>query len=337
MDGQVVGLPGVTMSQLGALAAFFHIGTAVLDADGKGHTLNAQWASLARLPSHESRREWMDTIHPGDREAARECVARAAVDGDSEIECRLNTGNGRAVWVHMRVFRMEGATTGRQYIVGISDISRFHEMRLRHVEKELQNIEDLRRSMLSTIESLGAMEAVRDLYTAGHQSRVGRVAVMIGEHFGLGEESCTGLRLAATLHDVGKVGIPLEILTKPAKLDHSEFSMMKTHSTKGYEILRNVRSMWPLARVAYEHHECLDGSGYPQGLKGGDILLESQIAAVADIVESMTAHRPYRPGLPMEMALETVRGMRGTKLNPDAVDVCVSLAESGKLRLPELD
>jgi len=337
MDGPVVGLPGVTIPQLGELAAFFHIGTAVLDADGNGDMLNAQWASLARLPSPESRREWMDTIHPEDREAARECVARATAAGHSDIECRLNTGNGSPVWVHLRVFRMNGSIPAQQYVVGISDITRFHEMRLRHVQKEIQNIEDLRRTMLSTIESLGAMEAVRDLYTAGHQSRVGRVAVMIGESLGLGEESCTGLRLAATLHDVGKVGIPLEILTKPAKLDHSEFSMMKTHAAKGYDILRNVRSVWPLARVAYEHHECLDGSGYPQGLKGGDILLESQIAAVADIVESMTAHRPYRAGLPMKTALETVRGMRGSKLNPDAVDTCVTLVESGKLKLPELD
>jgi HD-GYP domain-containing protein (c-di-GMP phosphodiesterase class II) len=172
--------------------------------------------------------------------------------------------------------------------------------------------------MISTIE-------VRDPYTSGHQSRSADVARAIATEMGLPQEQIEGLRMAGSIHDIGKLSIPAEILSKPSKLSEIEFALIKEHSQKGYEILQDVESPWPLAEIVYQHHEGMDGSGYPRNLKGNDILIEARILNVADVVEAMASHRPYRPSLGIDAALNEIEKNRGTKYDEAVVDACLKL------------
>ena len=146
-----------------------------------------------------------------------------------------------------------------------------------------------------TIEALATVSEVRDPYTAGHQRRVTRLACAVARELGLPADRVAGLRVMGLLHDMGKISIPAEILSKPGKLSDTEFAIIKSHAQAGYEIVKEIRFPWPVAEVILQHHERLDGSGYPQGLTGPDIILEARILAVADVVEAMASHRPYRP------------------------------------------
>ena len=230
----------------------------------------------------------------------------------------------------VRVDSLRSDLEGRPIIIGLAQDISEHVRAERDLESYMARFES---SMVSTVEALSKMESVRDLYTAGHQTRVGRLAEAIGSELGLDHERVTGLHMAAILHDVGKIGVPIEILTKPAALTSSEMAMVREHPGKGYEILHKTDSIWPLARVAFEHHERLDGTGYPRGLRGDQILLESQITTVADIAEAMAAHRPYRLGFPVPVVLEAVMKGRGKAFNPDVVDACVKVVSSGRVPL----
>lgn len=183
----------------------------------------------------------------------------------------------------------------------------------------------LRASLLESIAALAATVEMRDLYTAGHQKRVAHLAVAMAKEMKLSEKQIEGIHLAGIVHDVGKIQIPAEILSKPGRLSEIELSMIKQHPLSGYEILKGIDFPWPIAQIVLQHHERMDGSGYPQGLKGDAILLESRIIAVADVVEAMASHRPYRPALGIDMALEEVSQFRGTKYDAQAVDACVAL------------
>jgi PAS domain S-box-containing protein len=230
----------------------------------------------------------------------------------------------------VRVDSLRSDLEGRPIIIGLAQDISEHVRAERALESYMARFEA---SMVSTVETLSRMESVRDLYTAGHQTQVGLLAEAIGSELSLDHDRVTGLHMAAILHDVGKIGVPIEILTKPAALTSLEMAMVREHSAKGHEILHKTDSIWPLARVAFEHHERLDGTGYPRGLKGSQILLESQITTVADIVEAMVAHRPYRPGFPVHVALDEVVKGRGKAFNPDAVDACVKVVSEGRVKL----
>jgi putative nucleotidyltransferase with HDIG domain len=166
---------------------------------------------------------------------------------------------------------------------------------------------------------------MRDPYTAGHQQRVAKITRAIAEELGLPEQQIEGLYLASVVHDVGKVMVPAEILSKPGKLTELEFSLIKQHSEAGYEILKEVDFPWPIAQFVLQHHEHLDGSGYPAGLKGEDILLEARILSVADIIEAMASHRPYRAGFGIEVALEEVSSKRDVLYDRAVVDAALRL------------
>ncbi|HSG61468.1 MAG TPA: HD domain-containing phosphohydrolase [Pseudomonadales bacterium] len=170
---------------------------------------------------------------------------------------------------------------------------------------------------------------MRDPYTAGHQERVADVSVMIGKSLGLSKYDLEGLRLAAVVHDIGKIKIPISILTKPRRLNEVEYALMKTHPAASYQILKGLDMPWPVADIAHQHHEAWDGSGYPQGLKGEQILLEARILSVADIVESMSASRPYRPALGLDAAVAEIKKQRGLKLDPMVVDAFLACLEAG--------
>jgi PAS domain S-box-containing protein len=197
-----------------------------------------------------------------------------------------------------------------------------HALDAAQAEREIE-IERFRRGMELTIEAISSTVESRDPYTAGHQRRVGDIATAIAAEMGLDSFFIQGLRLAAMVHDVGKIQIPLQILSKPGKLSAIEFELIKTHTTAGYEILKGLDLPWPLAEAVHQHHEYLDGSGYPRGIQGDAIILEARILTVADIVESMSAPRPYRPALGLKAALDEITRQRGSRLDPQVVDACL--------------
>jgi len=183
----------------------------------------------------------------------------------------------------------------------------------------------LKASLVGTIVAISKAVEARDPYTAGHQQRVARLARCIAQEMDMDSDRIDGLRMGATIHDIGKIHLPAEILSKPSKLTEMEFELIKTHCQVGYDILKDIEFPWPVANIAYQHHERLDGTGYPQGLKGEEICLEARIVAVADVVEAMASHRPYRPTLGIDAALEEITVHRGEWFEPAAVDACLKL------------
>jgi PAS domain S-box-containing protein len=192
------------------------------------------------------------------------------------------------------------------------------------VEHE-QHATILRQSLEQSIQAIAGTVEARDPYTAGHQRRVGVLAIAIAEEMGLPKEQINGIHFASIIHDLGKIRIPAEILSKPGKITDIEYMLIKTHPQAGYDILKDVEFPWPIADIILQHHERLDGSGYPQGLKGAQILFESRIIAVADVVEAMSSHRPYRPTLGGEAAIDEIKRGRGSAYDSVVVDTCLRL------------
>ena len=175
------------------------------------------------------------------------------------------------------------------------------------------------------IQAMAATVETRDPYTAGHQRRVANLGRAIAQEMGLTEHQIDGIRMAGTVHDLGKISIPAEILSKPTKLSDIEFSLIKTHPQISYDILKDIDFPWPVAQTVFQHHERINGSGYPLGLKGEEILLEARILAVADVVEAIASHRPYRPAYGIEVALEQISKKKGILYDTAAVDACLRL------------
>jgi PAS domain S-box-containing protein len=226
--------------------------------------------------------------------------------------------------------------TGRNGTVIIfRDISGHDEAAEVRRHSEL-SIERLRRGLAATVQAIAAIVETRDPYTAGHQRRVADLSRTIARAMALTDDRIDGIRMAASIHDIGKVSVPAEILSKPAKLRTTESELIKEHPQAGYEILKNIDFPWPIARMVLEHHERIDGSGYPKGLTGNQLLMESKIIAVADVVEAIASHRPYRPALGIDMALEEIRKHRGVLYDPEVVDTCLGLILEKGYRMKEM-
>jgi len=180
-----------------------------------------------------------------------------------------------------------------------------------------------------------AME-MRDPYTAGHENRVAEIAVAIGREMGWPEQQLQGMRIAALVHDIGKITIPAEILNRPGKLSPAEWAVIIGHPETAHAILRDIPFVWPVAEIVRQHHEKLDGSGYPFGLKESAILPEAKVLAVADIMEAMASNRPYRPAIDLAHVLEMLESQAGTLLDAEAVRICVSLFREKRLVIPGL-
>ena len=210
-------------------------------------------------------------------------------------------------------------------LVGYRGIGREITIR-KKVEKDLENsLKKVEKTMEAAIQAISYTMETRDPYTTGHQRRVTQLACAIAKEMGVAPWQIDGIRVAGLLHDIGKIAVPTEILSKPGRLSDIEFSMIKAHPKVGFDILKNVDFEWPIARIVVQHHERLDGSGYPFGLRGRDILQESRILAVADVVEAMSSHRPYRPALGIDKALaEVVRG-DGTLYDSEVVLACAKV------------
>ena len=198
-------------------------------------------------------------------------------------------------------------------------------------------VSDLERIFLRTITSLSGLMEIRDLYTLGHQNRASDIARRIANEMGLDATVVDGVRFGATLHDIGKIGIPSDILNKPAKLDGEEYGLIKTHTTKGYTVLKGIDFPWPVAEMVYQHHERLDGTGYPLGLAGDEILLEAQIIGVADTLDSINSYRPYRQGLGLEEAMRIIKEGAGSVFSTEVVDACCRLAERKEMPLGQVE
>jgi HD-GYP domain-containing protein (c-di-GMP phosphodiesterase class II) len=188
-----------------------------------------------------------------------------------------------------------------------------------------ENVERLRKSLGATINAMAVTVETRDPYTAGHQRRVADLARAIAMEMNMERNQIDGVRMASMIHDIGKISIPSEILTKPTQLTALEFGLIKTHPQSGYNILKDIEFPWPIARIVLEHHERLNGSGYPNGLKGEQLLLESRIIAIADVVEAISSNRPYRPAHGIEVALDEITKNKGTLYDPELVDACLRL------------
>jgi PAS domain S-box-containing protein/putative nucleotidyltransferase with HDIG domain len=192
-------------------------------------------------------------------------------------------------------------------------------------EKLERTLENLRQTTTATVQVMAHVVETRDAYTAGHQRRVADIAVAIAGEMQLPSHTIEGIRMAGVIHDIGKISIPAEILSKPGDLRRKEFELIKDHPQMGYEILKDVEFPWPIAEIVHQHHERMDGSGYPNGLRGGEILLEARIIAVSDVVEAIASHRPYRPARGIDTALEEIKTNQGILYDRDVVDACLSL------------
>jgi PAS domain S-box-containing protein/putative nucleotidyltransferase with HDIG domain len=196
----------------------------------------------------------------------------------------------------------------------------------KRAEEDLKkSLQQLRQAMQATIQALSQIVETKDPYTSGHQKRTTNLARAIATEMHLSSDQIEGIRVAGALHDIGKISIPAEILSKPSKLAAAEYSLIKEHARQGYEILKDVESPWPLAEIVHQHHERMNGSGYPRGLQGEEILIEARILAVADVVEAMASYRPYRPALGIDKALEEIEKNKGILYDILAADACLRL------------
>jgi PAS domain S-box-containing protein len=239
----------------------------------------------------------------------------------SLVEFRLRHKNGSDVYVET-----QGSTVISNGIpVAIQAIARDITERKQAEEERKQSFERMRKALGATVQAISITVEMKDPYTAGHQQRVSDLARVMATEMGLSADRRDFIRTASAIHDIGKISIPSEILSKPTKLTDLEFDLIKTHSQSGHDILKDIEFPWPVADVVLQHHERMDGSGYPQGLKGDDILLEARILVIADVVEAIASHRPYRPALGIDIALEEISENKGILYDANAVDACLKL------------
>ena len=240
----------------------------------------------------------------------------------------------RRVEMELRLARLE---LERRVEIRTEELARANDelngkvLETRRSEDHLQNsLDRLSRALEATLKAMALTLETRDLYMAGHQHRVSELAVAIAQEMNLAWDKVEGLRLAGIIHDIGKISTPVEILAKPVRLTKTEFQLVKDHPRVGYELIKDISFPWPVAHIVLQHHERLDGSGYPEGLSGDAILLEARILAVADVIESLSSHRPYRPALGLEKGMEEIRKGRGIRYEPRAVDACLKIFREGR-------
>jgi len=315
-----------------ALAETPLVGTYILD-DGRITYANPRAADIFGYARGEMLgHSVLDIIVPEDQERVIEDIRRLAAGEASELR---NEFIGTRKDGHPVSIGAGGVATtlgGRRVIVGMAqDITdkRRAEETIRHYITRLEH------AVLGTVDAVSQMVELRDPYTAGHERRVGELSAAIAAEMGLDDNMQRGLRIAGAVHDIGKIGIPAEILSKPSRISPTEFELVKSHAQQGYEVLKGIDFPWPVAEVARQHHERLDGSGYPRGLKGDDILLEARIMAVSDVVESMASHRPYRPGRGIQEALDEIERGAGKIYDANVVAACLRLFRERKYELPQ--
>ncbi|MCX6559608.1 MAG: response regulator [Candidatus Aminicenantes bacterium] len=297
------------------------IGDGVIAADAEGLVtfLNPLAERLTGLERHEILGRPLSEILPVRLDAADFDPEGRALRTEEGV---LTDKAGRSLPIEQTVSPIRGRRpTAAGHVLIFRDITA-----RKKAETEIrQSTERLKKALAGTIQAMAMTIEMRDPYTAGHQRRVSKLSCAIAARMGLPPEQIEGIRMAGEIHDVGKIYVPAEILSKPGQLTEIEFSIIRTHAQVGYDILKTIEFPWPIAKIVHQHHERMDGSGYPSGLRGEAILLEARIVCVADIVEAMSSHRPYRPARGVEAALEEVSRGRGRQYDPDVVDACLAL------------
>lgn len=303
--------------------------------------VDSQGITVARVPDH-GRWAGREVIEPALRQAFVDGVRNKtvvgadgwtyrvqAVDPQSNLQVVVAARSAAAVSSLNRMFLENIAIYGAiALIVGWLAWLASERIVVRGVDAEL------RAGLLNTIGTLGNAVDARDPYTAGHQARVAHLATAIGRRMGLSPDRLEGLHLGALIHDIGKLTVPTAILTKSSPLTDDEFALIKGHSKAGYAIVKDTQFRWPIAEMVYQHHERLDGSGYPRGLKGDQIILEARIIAVADVVEAITSPRPYRAALGINVALKEIQDRAGTAYDPKVAKAVVELFTQDAYELP---
>ncbi|MDP1594729.1 MAG: PAS domain S-box protein [Gallionella sp.] len=301
-----------------------------LDIEGRIVSFNPYLEALSGWRLEEARgKDWFSMFVPERDSKSIRKLFQTAIDGTRTLGnvTTLLSRDGRELhieWYDTQLKDSKGEVKGLLAIG--QDITQRELME----QEKLEAGTHLRNALEDAIGAIAATLEQRDPYTAGHQRRVAELARAIGVEMGLTDQILEGIYFGGLIHDIGKISVPAEILGKPGKISEIEFGLIKTHAEAGYQIVKDVEFPWPVAQMVYQHHERLDGSGYPQGLVGEQIILEARIMAVSDIVEAMSANRPYRPGLGMEAALKEITRLRGTGLDPLAVDACLRvISEQG--------
>jgi len=289
------------------------------NADEKFIMVNS---AMARIFGYDSPAEFVEQVNSGahqlyqSREDRKKIFQLLESRGFvQEYEARFFRKDGSIGWVSVNIQPARVAEGQTLCYDGF----------VRDVTDRKESVERLREAFAGTIQAITSLVEAKDPYTAGHQRRVADIAQAIAVEMGLSREQMEGIAMAGIIHDIGKVSVPAEILCSPRRLTQLEFNLIKTHAQSGYEILKDIKFPWPIARMVLEHHERMDGSGYPHGLTGNNILPESRILAVADVVEAMATHRPYRPALGLEPALQEITKNRGVLFDEEAVDACLRL------------
>jgi PAS domain S-box-containing protein/putative nucleotidyltransferase with HDIG domain len=300
----------------------------IYQATAAGHYLIMNKAFVNML-GYSSKEECIETItdiahqiyvHPEKRMELIKIVDEHGVARGFETE--FYKKDGSRFWVSIN---MQSVRDDRGQLLYYQGICEDITLKKRMEEERQQGVDRLRKALGGTIRAIALMVETRDPYTAGHQRRVADLARTIATEMGLESDRIEGLRIAGMIHDIGKIAVPAEILSKPTKLTEIEFSLIKNHVQAGYDILKDIEFPWPVARIVHEHHEKIDGSGYPCNLSGQETLIESKILTIADVVEAMASHRPYRPGLGLDVALDEIAKNKGIRYDPDVVDVCLKL------------
>lgn len=299
----------------------------VLGLDGKRLYNNPAYEGILGDPKLLRGTYSFNEIHPEDQEKIKRIFQETVAMGVGQrAEFRFVGKDGTIYYMESQgsVIRDKKGKASKVVVVSRNITER------KQAEKKLQeSFEKLRKMMNDTVRTISMTVEMRDPYTAGHQRRVAKLAAEIAKEMGLTEDQIEGIPISGLLHDIGKISVPSEILSKPGKISEAEFTIIKSHAQVGYEILKGIEFPWPVAQVALQHHERLNSSGYPLGISGKEMLLESKVMAVADVVEAMSSHRPYRPALGTAKALEEVSKNKDILYDAEAVKSCLKVFEKG--------
>ncbi len=290
--------------------------TVIIEEDKTISLANRQFEKLSGYSKEEieNKMKWSDFVVLEDLEKMERYHQLRRQNGESppsEYEFHIRDRKGNIKNILLKIDTIPHTKKSVASLLDVTDIN--------------QSQQNLRKALNATIEAISKISETLDPYTAGHQYKVYQLSVAIARELTLSREKIEAVRIAALIHDIGKMAIPSEILTKPGKLSEIEFDLIKEHPKTGYEILKDIDFPYPIAQIIRQHHERINGSGYPQGLKGENILLEAKIIGVADVVEAMSSHRPYRAALGVDVALDEITKNKGILYDPKIVDVCVKL------------
>jgi PAS domain S-box-containing protein/putative nucleotidyltransferase with HDIG domain len=312
-----------------------NIGASLLGTNGRYLRVNKQMAAITGYSQQELLElKFNDITYPEDRWIGDEYIKKVITGEIEETSFmkRYVHKSGSVIWCLVLVGTVRSNEGKPLYLVSyVQDITR---QRLTE-EKLEQSLKQMNGIFNDIIGCLGYTIEIKDPYTSGHQRRVAALAAEIAREMGLPDDKTEAIRIAGTIHDIGKISIPGDLLNKPGALTEIETAYISQHSENGYLILKKIHFPWPIAEIVRQHHERINGSGYPRGLKGNEIMTEAKIIGAADVVEAMSSHRPYRPSLGIRAALEELIKKRGILYDEVVVDACVRLFREKKYELPK--